>query len=58
MNILFDGQGNVARADIAQTSGVAILDSATRAYIRRHWHSDAYARRSVTVPVEYTLQQM
>ena len=58
MNVLFDGKGNVAQADVAQTSGVALLDSTTRSYIRRHWHSAAYAGQTVSVPVQYKLEYL
>jgi protein TonB len=58
MMIHFDAQGNVVEAKVAQSSGVAILDSETRSYIRAHWHSQAYAGQAVTVPVEYTLTSL
>jgi TonB family protein len=58
MNVLFDDQGNVARAEVTETSGVPLLDSATLSYIRRHWHSAAYAGRTVSVPVQYKLENL
>jgi protein TonB len=56
LNVQFDSKGDVAHAEVAQSSGVPVLDSATRSFIRAHWHSPAYAGQLVSVPVQYTLQ--
>jgi len=53
MNVQFDAKGDVADAEVAQSSGVPILDSATRSFIRAHWHSPAYAGQAVSVAVRY-----
>jgi protein TonB len=58
MNVQFDVKGNVADAKLAQSSGVPILDSETRSFIRAHWHSPAYAGRAVSVPVQYKLENL
>jgi periplasmic protein TonB len=58
MNVQFDDRGNVAHAEVAQSSGVPILDSETRSYIRAHWHSTAYAGQTISQPVEYSLQNL
>lgn len=56
MSVQFDTRGSVVQARVAQSSGVALLDSQTRAYIREHWHCVAYAGQTVSVPVQYTLE--
>ncbi len=58
MNVQFDSRGSVAQAEVAQSSGVALLDSETRSFIRAHWHSPSYAGQTVSVPVQYTLQNL
>jgi TonB family protein len=58
MNIQFDAQGNVAQAEVAQSSGVPILDSETRSFIRAHWHSAAYASQTISQPVQYSLENL
>ena len=58
MNVQFDVKGDVAQADVAQSSGVPILDSETRSFIRTHWHSAAYAGQAVSVPVQYKLENL
>jgi TonB family protein len=58
MNVRFDLKGDVADAEVAQSSGVPILDSETRSFIRAHWHSPAYAGQAVSVPVQYKLANL
>jgi periplasmic protein TonB len=58
MNVKFDAGGGVALAEVAQSSGVPILDSETRSFIRAHWHSPSYAGQTLSVPVQYTLQKL
>jgi TonB family protein len=58
MNVQFNVEGDVAHADVAQSSGVPILDDSTRSFVLAHWHSPAYAGQVVSVPVEYTLQNL
>ncbi len=58
MLVQFDKAGNVTSADVAESSGVAVLDSQTRAFIRDNWHSTTYAGRAISVPVEYTLTSL
>jgi protein TonB len=58
MNVQFDARGGVALAEVAQSSGVPILDSETRSFIRAHWHSPSYAGQTVSVPVQYKLENL
>ncbi len=58
MNVQFDGNGDVARAVVAQSSGVPILDSETRSFIRAHWHSAVFAGQTISQPVEYSLENL
>jgi len=58
MNVQFDVKGDVAHAEVAQSSGVPVLDSETRSFIRAHWHSSAYAGQAVSVPVQYKLENL
>jgi protein TonB len=58
MNVQFDAEGNVAHAEVAQSSGVPILDSETRSFIRTHWHSAAYAGQTISQPVQYSLENL
>ncbi|MCE0521443.1 MAG: energy transducer TonB [Methylacidiphilales bacterium] len=56
VNVVFDAEGNVAYAEVAQSSGVPILDSETRSFIREHWHSAEYAGQTIRQPVRYSLE--
>ena len=56
MNVCFDIKGDVADAKVAQSSGVPLLDTATRSFIRVRWHCPAYAGQVVNVPVQYKLE--
>jgi protein TonB len=56
MNVQFDVKGDIADAEVTQSSGVPLLDSETRSFIRAHWHSPSYAGQAVTVPVQYKLE--
>jgi protein TonB len=58
MNVQFDVKGDVAHAEVAQSSGMPLLDAATRSFIRAHWHSPAYAGQAVSVPVQYKLENL
>jgi TonB family protein len=58
MNVQFDDKGNVAQAEVAQSSGVPILDSETRSFIRAHWHSATYAGQTINQPVQYSLENL
>ncbi len=58
MNVQFDVKGDVSRAEVAQSSGVPILDSETLSFIRAHWHSATYAGQTISQPVEYSLQDL
>ena len=58
MNVQFDGKGDVTHAEVEQSSGVPILDSETRSFIRAHWHSPAFAGQVVSVPVLYKLENL
>lgn len=58
MRVHFDGRGDVAQAEVAQSSGVPILDSETRSFIRAHWHSVTYAGQTISQPVEYSLENL
>jgi TonB family protein len=58
MNVQFNADGGVARAEVAHSSGYAVLDSETRSYIRAHWHSSTYAGQTINQPVEYSLQNL
>jgi TonB family protein len=57
VTIQFDGNGQAQSVDVANSSGVGILDSNTRTFIRENWHNADFAGKLVTVPVEYTLSQ-
>jgi outer membrane biosynthesis protein TonB len=54
MTVTFDTSGDVARAAVAQSSGVRLLDANTRSFILAHWHSATLAGQTVTQPVRYT----
>jgi TonB family protein len=58
MNVQFDVRGNVAQAEVSQSSGVPILDSETQSFIRAHWHSAAYAGQTISQPVQYSLENL
>jgi len=58
MNVQFDANGNVIRAQVAQSSGVPLLDTTTRSFIRAHWHSATYAGQTIRQPVEYSLDHL
>jgi TonB family protein len=58
VNVQFNAKGSVVGAFVAQSSGVPILDSETKSFIRANWHSTAYAGQTVSVPVEYTLEHL
>jgi len=58
VNVQFDARGGVAEAEVTQSSGVPILDASTRLFIRAHWHSPVYAGQTVSVPVQYTLENL
>lgn len=54
MNVQFDAKGNVARAEVEQSSGVLLLDTETRSFIRMHWHSTEYAGQIISQSVQYS----
>jgi TonB family protein len=58
VSVEFDEQGSVIQARVLQSSGVPVLDSSTRLFIRDHWHSLAYAGQTVNVPIRYTLENL
>jgi TonB family protein len=58
VSVQFDAQGSVTEARVMQSSGVPLLDSRTRTFIRDHWHSLAYAGQTVNVPIRYTLENL
>ncbi len=58
VNVQFNRQGGVTSTEVVQSSGVSILDSSTRSFIRTHWHSQAYAGQTISVPVQYQLQNL
>jgi len=58
LNVQFDALGSVVTAKVTQSSGVAILDSEARSFIRAHWHSFTYAGQVVNVPVKYRLANL
>ena len=58
MLVQFDRAGNVALVQVLRSSGVALLDKETRAFIQNNWHSNAFAGRAVRVPVEYSLTSL
>ena len=55
VSIQFDGAGRVADAEVVQSSGVSLLDSNTRSFIRSHWHDPSFAGKTVSVPITYHL---
>jgi len=56
VKVRFDARGDVAQVDVQQSSGVSLLDRQTRTYIRQQWHSSPYAGQTLSVPVQYTLE--
>ena len=58
VSVEFDARGSVSQARVLQSSGVPVLDSSTRTFIRDHWHSLAYAGQTVNVPIQYTLENL
>jgi protein TonB len=54
MAVTFNTAGDVARAEVSQSSGIWLLDTNTRSFILTHWHSTTFAGRTVTQPVRYT----
>jgi len=58
MNVQFDAKGNVVHAEVAQSSGVPILDTETQSFIRTHWHSTTYAGQTISQPVKYSLENL
>ena len=58
MSVTFNARGDVAQAEVTQSSGVQLLDRNTRSYIRENWHSTVYAGQTVHVPVQYNLQKL
>ncbi len=56
MSVTFNASGKVTEAEVAQSSGVRLLDATTRSFILTHWHSTAYAGQTVTQPVCYAAQ--
>ena len=58
VSVQFDTQGSVTQTRVLQSSGVPLLDSETRTFIRDHWHSLAYAGQTVNVPIQYTLENL
>ncbi len=55
ISIQFDGSGNAADVSVIQSSGVSILDSSARIFIRSHWKDARFAGQTKTVPIEFTL---
>ena len=55
VNIQFDGGGRVAEVEVSSSSGVSILDSNTRSWIRSRWHDTSFAGQTVSVPITYRM---
>ena len=55
MSVQFDGGGSVSEAQVLSSSGVSVLDSNARSWIRSHWHNASFAGQSVSVPITYHL---
>lgn len=53
VSIQFDSTGGVADADVAESSGVSILDSGAVSFIRAHWRDERFAGQRTTVPIEF-----
>ncbi len=58
MSVRFDANGDVALAEVAQSSGVPILDTETRSFICAHWHSPVYAGQTISQAVQYSLRNL
>lgn len=56
LDVQFDAQGGVVGAKVTQSSGVPILDSETKSFIRTYWHCPEFAGQNLNVPVLYQLQ--
>jgi TonB family protein len=53
VSIQFDGSGSVADAEVAQSSGVAVLDSAAITAIQSTWHNAGFAGRHADISIEF-----
>ena len=58
LNVAFNHAGRVTSAEVVQSSGVPILDSSTRSFILTNWHCLAYAGQTISVPVQYQLENL
>jgi protein TonB len=56
VSVRFDERGRVAAVEVTRSSGYTTLDNPTQAFIRANWRSAPYAGRTVSEPVEYTLE--
>lgn len=50
IRVSFDREGWVASTKVMLSSGIQIADEETAAWVRVHWHSDAYAGKAVDAP--------
>jgi TonB family protein len=55
ISVSFDNSGRAVGAEVVSSSGSRMLDEPTRSFILEHWHNDAFAGKTETVPVEYNL---
>jgi TonB family protein len=55
VSIQFDATGTASDVEVVESSGVPLLDSTTRSFIRSNWRNENFAGRSVSVPIEYRL---
>jgi TonB family protein len=53
VQVSFDASGGVAEAEVVESSGSALLDSATRHFILENWHEVDMAGQTQTVPIQY-----
>jgi TonB family protein len=53
VGIQFDASGSASDVDVVESSGVALLDSSTRSFIRENWRNESFAGKHVSVPIEY-----
>jgi TonB family protein len=55
LSVQFDGSGRAAAVSVIQSSGVSVLDSNSRTFVRANWQNPSFAGKVVTVPIEYNL---
>jgi TonB family protein len=55
ISVSFDSTGKAVSADVVSSSGSGMLDQPTRSFILENWRNEAFAGKTETVPIQYTL---